>query len=149
MPKGAGEADVSLCVLDASFTFQWLFEDEATPEGDAALKAIGTGGAAVPALWLFEVTNVLGVAERRGRLTRDGVADALAFLQSLPLDVAHPPTVGEAGLVLDLMRRHRLTAYDATYLELAQRLGLPLATKDRELLEVAGTVGVALLKVSP
>lgn len=140
---------MSLCVLDASFAFQWLIEDEATPEGDAALKAVSAGGAAVPALWPVEVTNVLGIAERRGRLTRDEVADALAILRSLPLDVAATVTLAEAAAILDLMRQHRLTAYDATYLELAQRLRLPLATKDRELLAVAPTVGVALLKIEP
>jgi hypothetical protein len=62
--------------LDASFTFQWLFEDEATPEGDVALAAIRLGGAAVPALWPVEITNVLGIAERRGRLTPGSVIGA-------------------------------------------------------------------------
>jgi predicted nucleic acid-binding protein len=140
---------VSLCVLDTSFTFQWLLEDEATPGGDAALAAIGLGGAAVPALWSVEITNVLGVAERRGRLTREGVADALTFLRSLPLEVAEPSTLAEAGTVLDLMRRHRLTAYDAIYLELAIRLRLQLATKDRELLVAAPASGVALFAALP
>jgi predicted nucleic acid-binding protein len=140
---------VSLCVLDTSFTFQWLLEDEATPEGDAALAAIGLGGAAVPALWSVEITNVLGVAERRGRLTREGVADALTFLRSIPLEVAEPSTLAEAGTVLDLMRRHRLTAYDAIYLELAIRLRLQLATKDRELLVAAPASGVALFAALP
>ena len=93
----------------------------------------------MPALWALEVANVLGVAERRGRLTRDKVADLLMFLQSLPLDIAASLTLAEAGTILGLMRQHRLTAYDATYLELAQRLGLPLATKHRELIAVAST----------
>lgn len=140
---------MSLCILDASFTFQWLIEDEATPEGDAALEVISVGGATVPALWPIEVTNVLGIAERRGRLTRESVADALALLQSLPLDVAEPLSLAEAEVVLGLMRQYRLTAYDATYLELALRLRLPLATKDRELLAVAGAVGIALLMDNP
>ncbi len=135
---------MSLCVLDASFTFQWLFEDEASAEGDAALASIRLGGAAIPALWLVEITNVLGLAERRGRLTPDGVAGAFALLRPLPLDVAVSPALAEAGAILSLMRRHRLTAYDATYLDLAIRLKLPLATKDRELLAAAPLVGVSL-----
>ncbi len=139
---------MSLCVLDASFTFQWLFEDEASAEGDAALASIRLGGAAVPALWPVEITNVLGLAERRGRLTPDGVAGALALLRPLPLDVAAPPSLAEAVGVLDLMRQHRLTAYDATYLDLAARLKLPLATKDRELLAAAPLVGVPLFAPS-
>ena len=83
----------------------------------------------------MEITNVLGMAERRGRLTPDSVVGALAL--------------AEVGGVLDLMRRHRLTAYDATYLELAIRLRLPLATKDRELLVAAPLVGVLLFMVVP
>ena len=137
---------MSLCVLDASFTFQWLLEDEATPEGDLALAAVRLGGAVVPALWPVEITNVLGVVERRGRLTQDGVVGALTLLQSLPLDIVLPLTLTEAGIVLDLMRRHRLTAYDASYLELAMRLGLPLATKDGDLLVAAPAAGVGLFE---
>lgn len=140
---------MSLCVLDASFTFQWLFEDEASAEGDAALASIRLGGAAVPALWPVEVTNVLGLAERRGRLTPDGVAGAFALLRPLPLEVAAPPALAEAAGVLGLMRRHRLTAYDATYLDLAIRLKLPLATKDRELIAAAPLVGVPLFAPLP
>lgn len=148
MRKAVGEPGVSLCVLDASFTFQWLLEDEATPEGDVALAAIRLGGATVPALWLVEITNVLGVAERRGRLTPEAVLCALALLQSLPLDVA-APALAEAAIVLDLMRRHRLTAYDATYLALAGRLRLPLATKDGGLLAAAPTAGISLFGIVP
>ena len=140
---------MSLCILDASFTFQWLFEDEATPEGDAALGAIRLGGAMVPALWPFEIANVLGIAERRGRLTRDGMSDALALLRPLPLQIVDPLTLAETETVLDLMRRHRLTGYDATYLELAVRLQLPLATKDHDLLVAAPAAGVAVFAVAP
>ena len=140
---------MSLCVLDASLALQWLFEDEATPEGDAALAAIRLGGAAVPALWPFEIANVLGTAERRGRLTGDGVRDGLALLRPLPLQVVGPSNLAEAEAVLDLMRRYRLTGYDAAYLELALRLRLPLATKDRELLVAAPVAGVAFFAVAP
>ncbi|MBV8916271.1 MAG: type II toxin-antitoxin system VapC family toxin [Acetobacteraceae bacterium] len=131
-------------MLDSSFACQWLFEDESTPEADAALAAIRLGGATVPALWPFEITNVLGIAERRGRLTQGGVAGALALLRTLPLHVVAPLTLDEAETVLDLMRRYRLSGYDATYLELAMRLRLPLATKDGDLLVAAPAAGVAL-----
>jgi predicted nucleic acid-binding protein len=135
---------MSLCVLDASFTCQWLFEDEATSEGDAALATIHLHGATAPVLWIFEITNVLGLAEWRGRLLSNGVAGAVALLRRLPLQIADPLTLIEADAVLALMRRHRLTGYDATYLELAQRLRLPLATKDTDLLRAAPAAGVAL-----
>lgn len=139
---------MSVCVLDASFTFQWLFKDEASPEGYAALALIGTGGAAVPALWFIEITNGLGMAERRGRLTGAGLQDALRLLRSLTLSVDEPPSLAWSEPVLDLMRAHRLTAYDATYLELAARSGLPLATRDKALQRAAGAIGVALLEAS-
>lgn len=140
---------MTACVLDASFTFQWLFQDEASPEGYAALAVVGREGAIIPALWFIEVTNVLGMAERRGRMQPDGLRDALRLLRSLPLAVDEPPSLAWSEPVLQLMRAHRLTAYDATYLELACRRGLPLATKDRDLLVAALAVGVALFAPSP
>ena len=136
---------MSSCVLDASYTFQWLFEDEASPEADAALTQISVGTVLIPALWFVEVTNVLGMAERRGRLTHTGLRDAVRLLHSLPLSVDEPASLAWYESVIDLMRTHRLTAYDATYLELAIRRGVPLATKDRELLAAAPAAGVALI----
>jgi len=136
-------------VLDASFTFQWLFQDEASPEGYAALGVIGREGAVVPALWFVEVTNVLGLAERRGRMAEAGLQDALRLLRLLPLIVDDSPSLAWSEPVLQLMRAHRLTAYDAAYLELARRRGLPLATKDRGLLAAAPAVGAPLFAPSP
>ena len=138
---------MATCVLDASFTFQWLFEDEASAAGDRALALISAGGALVPALWFTEITNGLGMAERRGRLTLDGLQDALRLLRSLPLSVDEPPSLAWSDPVLALMRAHGLTAYDATYLELAIRSGLPLATGDKPLQRATTAVGVSLLAV--
>ena len=140
---------MTACVLDASFTFQWLFQDEASPEGYAALAVVGREGAVIPALWFIEVTNVLGMAERRGRIQPDRLQDALRLLRSLPLAVDGPSSLAWSEPVLRLMRAHRLTAYDATYLELASRRGLPLATKDRDLLAAASAVGVPLFAPPP
>jgi predicted nucleic acid-binding protein len=140
---------VCACVLDASFTFQWLFADEASPEGYAALSMITRDGAVVPALWFVEITNVLGLAERRGRVSAAGVENALGLLRALPLMVDTQPSFAWSEPVLALMRTHRLTAYDATYLELAMWRGLPLATKDRDLLAAAPAVGVPLFAPSP
>lgn len=140
---------MSAYVLDASFTLQWLFQDEASPEGYAALAVVGREGAVIPALWFVEITNALGMAERRGRIDVAGAREALRLLRSLPLVVDELPSLAWPEPVLQLMRAHRLTAYDATYLELAQRRGLSLATKDRDLLAAASAVGVPLLAVSP
>jgi len=134
-------------VLDASFTCQWLFRDEASPEGYAALGVIGRDGAVVPALWFVEITNVLGMAERRGRITAAGLQEAMRLLRSLPLIVDGPPSLDWSEPVLELMRAHRLTAYDATYLELALRRTLPLATNDKALRQAAVAGGIGLLEV--
>jgi predicted nucleic acid-binding protein len=140
---------VSRCILDASFTFQWLFEDEATPEGDAALAAVRLAGATIPPLWFIEISNGLGMAERRGRITQADIPKAMRLLRSLPLEIDEPPSLARCEVVLDLMRTYRLTAYDATYLELAQRRGLSLATRDRDLLVAAPAAGITLFAASP
>jgi predicted nucleic acid-binding protein len=136
-------------VLDASFTFQWLFQDEASPEAYAALAVIGRDGAVVPPLWFVDITNILGMAERRGRVTQAALPEAMRLLRSLPLTVDEPPSLGWSEPVLELMRGHRLTAYDATYLELARRHGLKLATKGRDLIVAAPAAGVPLFASSP
>lgn len=115
--------------------------------GYAALREIGRGGATVPALWFVEITNVLGMAERRGRVSAAGLQDALRLLRWLPLTVDASPSLAGSDAVLELMRAYGLTAYDATYLELARRRGLALATKDRDLLAAAPALGVALFTV--
>ena len=138
---------MGLCVLDASATFPWLFEDEASPAADALLDRVTEHGAVVPALWFLECANGLATAERRGRIDGGGIAKAIGLLRRLPLvvDDAAPPRALDA--VLDLARAHRLTAYDAGYLDLALRRGLPLATGDAPLRAAADAAGVALLMV--
>src|ERR1700741_4665202 len=111
-------------VIDASVTACWAFEDEDHPIAARALGQLRVDAAQVPCLWWFEVRNTLIVNERRGRLTE---ADVAAFLRSLSrLGVMVDRTPDEAT-VLGLARRHRLSVYDASYLELAQREGVPLA----------------------
>jgi predicted nucleic acid-binding protein len=140
---------VAVCVLDASFTLQWIFKDEASAEGYATLAAVSAGGAVIPALWFVEITNVLGMAERRSRLDTAGMQRASALIQLLPLVMDEPASLAWSRPVLTLMRTYLLTAYDATYLELAMRLRLPLATKDRELLVAAPASGVPLFAALP
>jgi predicted nucleic acid-binding protein len=96
----------------------------------------------VPTLWWFEVRNTLIVNERRGRLTEADTHALLHGLSRLGLVVDHAP---DEALVLALARRHRLTVYDAAYLELAQRRHLPLATLDKALLTAARAGGIQLL----
>ena len=129
-------------VLDASVALAWAFADESDPRATAALARIRTDEGLVPSIWWFEIRNTLVVNERRGRLTE---ADAAAFLRTLSrLAVTIDRQPGEAE-VLALARRHRLSVYDAAYLELAQRDSVPLASLDRELIGAARAERVPLV----
>jgi predicted nucleic acid-binding protein len=129
-------------VLDASVTACWGFTDEADPVADLALLRIRSDDAFVPGLWWFEIRNILVINERRGRLTEAATAEFLDYLSGLRISV--DATLAEAE-ILALARRHRLTVYDATYLHLAQRRGIPLATLDLELVRAARVEQVALI----
>jgi len=130
-------------VVDASVTMAWCFADEVTPATEAVLDLFGGDGAVVPAIWPLEIANVLLVAERRGRLSEAQASRFLDLLQQLPIEVDEVP-VDLAGVVAT-GRRHALSAYDASYLALAERTGAPLATLDRRLGEAAVRAGVPLL----
>ena len=129
-------------VLDASVTACWAFEDEDHPDASLAFQQIRTEEAVVPCLWWFEVRSILIVNERRRRITESGTAAFLLNLSRLRIRVDPVP---DEGAVLRLARAHRLSVYDAAYLELAQREGLHLATLDAELRKAAACEGVALI----
>lgn len=132
-------------VLDCSIAVTWCFADEASPSTDALLDQMQEQGALVPVLWHLEVGNVLVQAERRGRIAAGDMAARIELLRRLPI-TTDDETAGRALRdILALARTHRLTTYDASYLELATRRGLPLATRDRDLQEAAGRMGVELL----
>ena len=99
----------------------------------------------VPALWLWETANVLVQAERRGRISPAAIRTYLGLLEGLPISLDQPSTASAWHDTLALARSHRLTSYDAAYLELALRRGLPLATRDKALQAAARLEGVALL----
>jgi predicted nucleic acid-binding protein len=102
-------------------------------------------GAWVPALWRLEVANVLEMGVRKGRFGPAFRDAALADLALLPITV-DPETDRQAwGATAKLAARHRLTLYDAAYLELARRRCLPLATLDSELRAAATADDIALL----
>ena len=133
-------------VLDASIAACWAFDDEDHPAAAAALERLRADEAVAPSLWWFEVRNTLIVNERRGRLTE---ADTTTFLRELSrLGVRIDRTPDEAT-VLTCARQHRLTVYDACYLELAQREAIPLATLDRDLRKAAAALGVPLIDAAP
>ena len=124
----------------------WCFEDEATPELDRLLDQVQCDGAFVPAIWAAEVANVLLMAYRRNRIDRQAVQERQALLDMLPItfdDIAAGPVWRSS--VLSLADADRLTFYDAIYLELAIRRGLPLASMDRALRRAARGHGVTVI----
>jgi predicted nucleic acid-binding protein len=133
---------VSASVVDSSIALTWCFEDEASPETDSLFERVRDDGAIVPGLWHLEVGNVLLQAEKRGRISRADVALRLELIAGLPISVDPETTARAWREVLNLARAEELTAYDAAYLELAVRRGLPLMTKDEELAEAARRIGV-------
>ncbi len=129
-------------VPDASIAACWAFQDEDHPDARRALQQMRVEEAVVPCLWWFEVRNILLVNERRGRIAE---AETAAFLVHLGrLRVRVDRLAGEQA-VLRLARSHRLSVYDAAYLELAQREGIALATLDGELRRAAEAEGVGLV----
>jgi len=132
-------------VLDASVAIAWCFDDESTPAAWALLDRLRTAPAHVPALWALEVGNILLSAERRRRIAKARTIEFLGILGELDIRV-DPDLPGRAFRdVLPLARERHLTTYDATYLELAMRLGLPLATKDKALARAATALRIKTL----
>ncbi|MDO5502480.1 MAG: type II toxin-antitoxin system VapC family toxin [Actinomycetia bacterium] len=122
---------MSSIVVDTSVTMAWCFEDEATAETEALLDRVVESGGVVPVLWTTEITNVLAVAERRGRLTEAQSTRFTSLLSQLPIVVV--PEWPAASALLAIARSHGLSAYDSTYMWLAASRGLPLATLDARL----------------
>ena len=138
---------MSTFVLDCSVTIAWLFQDEASPNTDQLLKELGDDdrNAIVPNLWRLELGNTLTQAERRGRITAAQLTTALELVRGLPI-ATDAETDGRAlREVLNLARATSLTTYDASYLELAMRHGVPLATLDKALIRAAHGVAVKTL----
>jgi predicted nucleic acid-binding protein len=136
---------VTAFVLDSSITLSWFFDDEQSEAADQLLDRLATEEAAVPALWYFEIANGLAIGERRQRTTPARITEFVAQLESLAIFPDEESWLRALGPVLNLARMERLSAYDAAYLELAMRLGVPLATKDLALAAAAGRNGVAVL----
>ena len=132
-------------VLDSSVTLAWLFSDEGGAAVDEVFAQVVAGKAWVPTLWRLEVANSLTTALRRQRISADFRDQSLADLALLNI-VADPDTDAFAwSATLRLADLHRLTLYDAAYLELALRLNSPLATLDQDLRNAAQAQGVLLL----
>jgi predicted nucleic acid-binding protein len=132
-------------VVDCSIALAWLFHDKATPKTAALLNRLETETALVPAWWFIEITNVLAMAERKGRITATQSEAFIADLGKLGIERDHEAPDRAFTHLLTLCRTHRLTSYAAIYLDLAVRRNLPLATLDDDLRKTANKVGVRLL----
>jgi predicted nucleic acid-binding protein len=132
-------------VIDSSVTLAWLYSDETTEAIDQVLGRLRDQGAWVPAMWKLEVANVLQMNVRRARHDAAFRDAALADLAILPIRVDAETDRQAWTATLRIAERPRLTLYDAAYLELAQRRGLPLATLDQELRDAASGEGVIIL----
>ena len=131
-------------VIDASVAVAWCVPTQATELSEGALAAVIDSGGHVPGQFWFEVVHSLDRAERRNLVGRDAIEEFLVDLVDLPLTI-HAAYTAEGMIVLrKLAQQHRLNVYDASYLELATRLRLPLATKDVSLARAAESAGTAL-----
>jgi predicted nucleic acid-binding protein len=134
-------------VLDCSVAISWCLVDENNDYANAILAIMPDAEAFVPGIWSLEIANVLLVAERRNRITQEQSEQAIVLLQSLLIQVDTATDAFALGATLALGRNVGLAAYDAAYLELALRLGLPLATLDTRLADAATRCGVELVVV--
>ena len=129
-------------VLDGSVTLAWYFADEVNDYANAVQDGLDPGRAFVPSLWPLEIANIILVGERRKRSTAAQAAAWTVSLNLLPIIIDDETTSRAFSDILNLGRAQNLSAYDAAYLELAMRRGLPLATLDAKLKAAAGVVGV-------
>ena len=113
-------------VVDASVAVAWVFEDERTPETDRWLDLLTATRAVVPAHWSLEVANVIIRGARAKRIAARSVRETLALLGALPLQVDDATADAALARTAEVAMRYGLTTYDAAYLELAERLALPL-----------------------
>jgi predicted nucleic acid-binding protein len=132
-------------VIDCSVAMAWLFHDEATPRTSALLKRLASEAAMVPAWWFIEIANVLAMAERKGRISPMQSDAFVRNISALPIERDDGAPDRAFNQILTLCRTHRLTSYDAIYLDLALRSGLPLATLDEDLRKAAKKLRVTLL----
>ncbi|MEO0500921.1 MAG: type II toxin-antitoxin system VapC family toxin [Pseudomonadota bacterium] len=132
-------------VLDASVTLAWFFDDERQDIADELFARLDNEEAVVPRHWFAEVANGMLMGERRGRSSLAFTSIFIPQLHELSIVIDTIEAWSQFSIVLPLARAHTLTVYDAAYLELAERRGLPLATLDNRLAAAGRTVGVEIL----
>ncbi len=134
-------------VIDNSVVMTWCFNDENRRYSDFILNKLEIATAIVPSIWPLEVTNLLLVAERKKRISEADSTRFIALLSELPIIVDQEPPERMIKEIFALARKHNLSSYDASYLDLAMRKGLPIATLDKNLLAAAKRIKVSILKI--
>jgi len=134
-------------VIDASVSGCWCFPDEASSFSEAVFDEVVRSGSVVPALWVLEMANLLANGERRGRIKPDRVSVIRDAMAALPIEIDQALGLRSLPTMVRTARDYDLTAYDASYLELAMRTHSPLATLDKTLKRAAAQAGVALFSV--
>ena len=130
-------------VVDNSVVMSWCFKDEAKPLANSVLGWLEEATAFVPSVWPLEVVNVLLAAERKKLISEADSIRFLRLLSQLPILVQHESTERSMKDILGLARTHNLSSYDASYLDLAMKKGMPLATLDKKLRKAAKSANVA------
>jgi predicted nucleic acid-binding protein len=132
-------------VVDNSVVMSWCFKDQANPYADSILERLTGAVAYVPSVWSLEVVNVLLAAERKRFIREADSVRFISLLAQLPIFVEYESPEKAMKDLLGLARAHNLSSYDASYLDLAMRKGLPLATLDGKLRKAAESTNVLIL----
>ena len=142
MARKKRTAKAKTFVLDCSLAVAWFFEDEANAYAQAVEASLTSASAIVPTHWPLEVANAVLMGQRRSRTTEAKATTFLGLLKSLPVVLDDETAMRAWHESIQLARTHQLSVYDAAYLELTLRRGLPLATLDDQLKAAAQTCGV-------
>jgi predicted nucleic acid-binding protein len=131
-------------VVDNSVVMSWCFKDQANVYADSVLEKLADAVAYVPLVWPLEVVNVLLAAERKKYVSQADSAHFISLLSELPIFVENESPEKKMKELLALARAHGLSSYDASYLDLAMKKGLPLATLDEKLRKAAANTSVPI-----
>jgi predicted nucleic acid-binding protein len=134
-----------ICVIDASVTLSWVYTDEHSAASDALLARVADRGAVVPQLWHLEIASALQNGIKRKRIDAAYRDSAIQQLLGLPIETDPDTNDFAWTTTLHLSDIHQISVYDASYLEVALRRGLPLATRDDQLATAAASAGAILL----
>lgn len=132
-------------VLDCSVAISWIFKDEDNTKARKLRELLLKKDALVPSLWAIEVSNVLWMSEKKKRITAFQSSTYKKILDTMPIRVDSNTSNLAMGRTLELAREYDITVYDACYLELSLRFGIPLATFDKQLKSAAEIAGIPVL----